>query len=148
MQAVSPITFISIVAMLGGVVFFVVQPLLRSNPDEVLEDLYIETPLDTLLHRKDAVYAAIKEAEFDYNTGKLSDLDYTQMRGGLEGEAVELLSLIEAAEQGKKSPKGRSGAKKKESAKKNTGVSYCGSCGAAIARKGAKFCPSCGESVG
>jgi len=145
-QAVAPIPLMFIFAMLAGVVFFVIQPLLRRNPDQVLEDLYIETPLDTLLHRKDAVYAAIKETEFDFKTNKLSDEDYAQLRGKLEAEAVELLGSIEAAEQGKKSRKGRAASKTKGASGKRSGVAYCGSCGAAIAKRNAKFCPSCGKS--
>lgn len=149
MQAIGPAALFFIVAMLAGVAFFVTQPLMRRNPDAVLEDLYIETPLDTLLHRKDAVYAAIKETEFDYKTNKLSDDDYSELRGKLEAEAVELLESIEATEHAKKAPKSRAvSSKTKSDSGKKSGVSYCGSCGAAIARKNAKFCPSCGESVG
>lgn len=51
--------------------------------------------LAELLGRKDAVMMAIKELEFDYHVGKLSEEDYQLYDGRLRRQAVGLLQQIE-----------------------------------------------------
>ena len=51
--------------------------------------------LTELLGRKDAVMMAIKELEFDYHVGKLSEEDYQLYDGRLRSQAVGLLKQIE-----------------------------------------------------
>ena len=51
-----------------------------------------------LLVRKEEVLLAIKEIQFDYQTEKLSDADYTAMKRKLETEALALMDKIDALE--------------------------------------------------
>jgi hypothetical protein len=45
--------------------------------------------------RKDEALAAIREADFDYQLGKLSDADYAAARHRLERQAVEAIDALE-----------------------------------------------------
>ena len=71
---------------------YVVWPLLRQGPAPVLVE---DDRLAELLGRKDAVMMAIKELEFDYYVGKLSEEDYHLYDARLRRQAVGLLQQIE-----------------------------------------------------
>lgn len=71
---------------------FVLWPLLKPGPAPVIVE---DDRLTELLGRKDAVMAAIKELEFDYNVGKLSEEDYKLYDGRLRRQAMGLLQQIE-----------------------------------------------------
>ncbi len=71
---------------------YVVWPLLKPGPAPVLVE---DDRLTELLGRKDAVMLAIKELEFDYHVGKLSEEDYQLYDGRLRRQAVGLLQQIE-----------------------------------------------------
>ena len=45
--------------------------------------------------QKEEALAAIKEAEFDFHLGKLSDQDYRRLRARLEAEALEAMGVLE-----------------------------------------------------
>lgn len=47
---------------------------------------------------KEMAYAAIKEAEFDYQMGKLSEEDYRALRAKYEQRALEALARLEEIE--------------------------------------------------
>jgi hypothetical protein len=84
-------------AIIGGVALWVVlQPLIRpstplSRPPEPVDPE--ETP-------KGIALAALKEIEFDRETGKLSDTDYEFLKAKYTGAALEELRLDAAAERG------------------------------------------------
>jgi hypothetical protein len=71
---------------------FVVWPLFKRGPAPVMVD---DDRLTELLGRKDAVMMAIKELEFDYHVGKLSEEDYQLYDQRLRRQAVGLLQQIE-----------------------------------------------------
>jgi hypothetical protein len=45
--------------------------------------------------QKDEALSAIKDAEFDFQLGKLSETDYHQLRARLETQALEAMSVLE-----------------------------------------------------
>jgi hypothetical protein len=47
---------------------------------------------------REAKYREIKDAELDFETGKLSREDYEELRGSLRAEAVEILDRLAALE--------------------------------------------------
>ncbi len=88
---------------------------------------------EALENRKRAAYAAIKEAEFDQRTGKLSDEDYDSLVARYKNQALEAIVALQAATTtatGKDSGRG-------------TKVSFCGECGTKAPKHG-KYCPTCG----
>jgi len=74
--------------------------------------------------RKEAALAALRELEFEYQTGKVSDEDYATLRTRYAREALgardELGETVDSES--------------------------CTACGAAI-REGAKFCSACGGAL-
>ncbi len=75
-----------------GALAFVVWPLLKPGPAPVMVE---DDRLTELLGRKDAVTEAIKDLEFDYQVGKLSEEDYQLYDQRLRRQAVALLQQIE-----------------------------------------------------
>jgi hypothetical protein len=70
----------------------VVWPLLKKGPAPVLVE---DGRLAELLHRKEQVLASIKELEFDYRVGKMSEADYQQYDQRLRRQAISLMQQIE-----------------------------------------------------
>ena len=81
-------------------------------------------------------YAAIKEAEFDYQTAKLSDADFAALREKYAAQAVEAMTALDAARTNRARP-----------GKHAAGVNYCPGCGRKAPPQ-AKFCPGCGRALG
>jgi hypothetical protein len=72
--------------------FFAISPLLRpGRASLVVED----DKLVELLGRKDSVLQAIKDLEFDYHVGKISQEDYERLDQRLRRQAIVLLQQIE-----------------------------------------------------
>ncbi len=71
---------------------YVVWPLLKPGPAPILVE---EDRLTELLGRKDTIMKAIKDLEFDYHVGKLSDEDFQLYDQRLRRQAVGLLQQIE-----------------------------------------------------
>jgi hypothetical protein len=71
---------------------YVVWPLLKPGPAPILVE---DDKLTELLGRKDAVLQAIKDLEFDYHVGKLSEEDYQLYDQRLRRQALGLLQQIE-----------------------------------------------------
>ena len=93
-----------------------------------------------LIERKEAIYAAIKDIEFDYQMGKLSKEDYHELRQQYKDEAVRLLKKIDHTQ--KKVIKDETIRAKKKDAQTN----FCWMCGTALVA-GERFCPNCGEKI-
>jgi hypothetical protein len=55
-----------------------------------------------LLYKKDAAYTAIKDLEFDFQSGKLSEEDFVQMKDQFEKEAISILERIDRLEKEQK----------------------------------------------
>jgi hypothetical protein len=51
-----------------------------------------------LRERKDAVYENLRDLNFEYKAGKLSDTDYEGLRNNLESEAASILAEIDRLE--------------------------------------------------
>jgi len=81
-------------------------------------------------------YAAIKEAEFDYQTAKLSDADFAALRDKYAAQAVEAIAALDASK-----------ATRQRTGKHAAAVNYCPTCGRKAPAQ-AKFCPGCGRGLG
>lgn len=85
--------------------------------------------------RKEEIYAAIRDIDFDYRMGKLSQEDYNTLREQYKSEAISLMKKIDALTLGVRPAKGKKAASK-----------FCHNCGEP-AGAGDKFCTACGESL-
>ena len=57
-----------------------------------------KTRLMYLLERKDATYENLRDLNFEYKAGKLSEQDYAIQRASLEDEAAAILAEMESIE--------------------------------------------------
>lgn len=62
------------------------------------EDAEVKTRSVYLRERKDAVYENLRDLNFEYKAGKLSDADYENLRNTLESEAASILAEIDRLE--------------------------------------------------
>lgn len=90
---------------------------------------------EELESRKTEIYAAIKDIEFDYQMGKLSEEDYKELKQQYRLEAVDLLKEIDKAEGIRPGNHGSP-----------TAVKFCSQCGVP-ASKSDHFCASCGAKL-
>lgn len=73
--------------------YLVLRPVFFSK--EAKEDLAAPTPLAELEAQREAVLAAIRELDFDYHTGKVTEADYAERREALVQQGVALLKEID-----------------------------------------------------
>jgi len=110
------------------------------------EDLPEPEPVSPFAHldeRKAAIYDNLRDAQFEFRVGKLSDQDYQQTKLGLQKELAVVMAEIDrirgtlpaTAVEGKKAPKA-------VAAKANV----CPSCGAQFPQS-LKFCGECGKPM-
>lgn len=76
-----------------AVVVIVAYPLFK--PLAVLRPESSHPVLEELVSQRDAMYAAIKDLENEYATGKLSETDYRSLRAKYEAKAVALLQDLD-----------------------------------------------------
>lgn len=53
---------------------------------------------ERLLLQKEMLYGAIRDLDFDFQTGKVDQKDYTELRQQLEREAVQMLRQLDAVD--------------------------------------------------
>ncbi len=136
------ITFIELM-LLTVVLFIVAYPLFAARTVANAGAVITESGYTDLLYRKESLYIAIKDLDFDYKTGKIDDDDYKAMKAGLESDALELLGRIDNYEK-QPSPEISSGSSAASRKKRNT--IFCHECGASI-QKSHKFCSECGTRI-
>lgn len=83
--------FGAILAILLVVSFWVFRPLFQPKPLETGSVRGEEDPRGSLEQAKEEIYAAIKEMDFDYAMGKISEEDYRELRSQYKAKAVEIL---------------------------------------------------------
>lgn len=88
--------------LIGTIAAFVAAPLLRPGQDDEADTQQPgqDSPLALWEQQKREAYAAIKEAEFDLQTGKLTEEDYAFLRQKYEARALEALTKLDQLGQG------------------------------------------------
>lgn len=129
------ITYVEILIFITAM-FFVGYPVFSKRQLAVGSRQLADS--DELIHKKEAAYTAIKDLEFDYRTGKLSEADYNDLKEKYETDALHILKQID--EYGKKiplSPLPNLG---------EGGFVFCPKCGAKT-KTGDNFCSKCGTKL-
>lgn len=72
--------------------WYVIQPLLDPSPAPPMVE---DDRLTELMAQKDTVLKSIKDLEFDYHVGKLSDEDFERFNLRLRRQAIGLIQQIE-----------------------------------------------------
>jgi hypothetical protein len=97
------------------------------------------SPAAHLEQRKEQIYENLRDLQFEYRVGKLSDEDYQKTKVGLQTELAGVLSEIDRV-QPAVAPPPAPAPPAVESAK------LCPHCGAKFARA-MKFCGECGKAM-
>ena len=114
------------------------------------KDMPAPEPLSPTRHldeRRAAIYENLRDLQFEYRVGKLSDADYQQTKVGLQKELAGVLAEIERVSTGAPAAQGKRGSGAvKPAAPKVTPGTVCPHCNATFA-KPMKFCGECGKAM-
>lgn len=99
------------------------------------------SPFHHLEVRKAAIYESLRDLQFEYRVGKLSDEDYQRTKQGLQGQLATILAEIDAIRGAQPQPKPVPKPRSAELTSK-----LCPHCGAKF-DKALKFCGECGRSM-
>ena len=130
------------VLVIGALVFTL---LIRAND---LPEPEPESPVRHLEEKKSVIYENLRDLQFEYRVGKLSDQDYQQTKHDLQKELTAVLAEIDAL-QGTRppAPAATAPARKPAPAKKAApSGTVCPHCGASFANV-LKFCGECGKPI-
>lgn len=141
------------------VVGFVAFPLLKEQLGE--EETYdLPEDVEELYRRKETTYSALKELEFDFKTGKLSESDFHELDARYRADALEILASIDARDKGLSDTSGARKGKSQRTKSRAAAVEpvspaaapfldpfTCAACGRANP-EGARFCAGCGGEIG
>ena len=87
------------IAIASAALIYIFYPIVLSSSQRIiLEADSGTTALKRLLRKKETAYENIKDLEFEYKMGKLSDEDFHRLRNDLSREAYEILARIDAIE--------------------------------------------------
>jgi hypothetical protein len=92
------VPIILIALLVVGTFAFVLRPLVDARDKKIWSRSdagMAALTVDELIARRDAIYAALKDAEFDRETGKLAEKDYEIIRARYMAEAAQVLRQID-----------------------------------------------------
>lgn len=123
--------------------------LLRIRPSDLPEPLPV-SPFQHLDARKAAIYEGLRDLQFEYRLGKLSDADYQRTKLELQSQLAVVMGEIDRikAEQPQPSAVKNPGKKAAVAGKNGAdgGATVCPHCNAKFERA-LKFCGECGKSM-
>jgi len=83
----------------AAALFYIFHPLITGSGSSFFFDLDSDSSsLKRLLRKKETIYENIKDLEFEYKMGKLSEEDYRRLRDDYSREAFEVIHRIESVE--------------------------------------------------
>jgi hypothetical protein len=122
-----------------GVVAFVVFVRERDLPPPAEPSPFLH-----LDERKASIYENLRDLQFEYRLGKLSDDDYQHTKVDLQKELAAVLAEIDRVK-AEIAPRGTV-VSKAPPAKKTSGKFVCSQCGAQFSQE-LKFCGECGKPM-
>jgi hypothetical protein len=137
----------SVIVVVAATVFFTLFVRLKDIPPP--EPV---SPTRHLEERKAAIYENLRDLQFEYRVGKLSDADYQQTKVGLQKELAGVIGEIErlsAAPAASAKPGAKvktPGAAPAKAPEVVAAATTCPHCGAKF-QKPMKFCGECGKAM-
>jgi hypothetical protein len=123
-----------------GALFFTLFVRLRDVPDPLPV-----SPIEHLEDRKRAIYENLRDLQFEYRLGKLSDDDYRLSKQALQKELAGVLAETEETVR-KLGLKTAVKAPAQKSAAPVSAGSVCAHCGASFPQR-LKYCGQCGKAI-
>lgn len=132
-----------VIAVIAATVFFTLFVRIKDIPEP--EPV---SPARHLEERKAAIYENLRDLQFEYRVGKLSDEDYQQTKQSLQKELAGVIGEINAIVAAAQAPKTKAAAAPKQQAapKQPEPSTVCPHCGAKFP-KPMKFCGECGKAM-
>jgi len=132
------------ISLLAGAIVFVLFIRERDLPPPAPEN-----PFAHLDSRKAAIYENLRDLQFEYRTGKLSDEDYQKTKLELQRELAKVLADVDKlkSELGVVAKAAAPVAKAARAPAGKPASHVCPSCGASFERA-LKFCGECGKPMG
>ena len=100
--------------------------------------------VDGLVTRRDTTYSMLKELEFDYHSGLLTEEDYHDLEGRYRGKAISILKNLDQA--GPAGDDAGDAIERQVAELRREKQRFCSQCGVA-ARPADRFCANCGVSL-
>src|SRR5580693_5450494 len=122
----------SVIVVVAATVFFTLFVRLKDIPPP--EPV---SPTRHLEDRKAAIYENLRDLQFEFRVGKLSDADYQQTKLNLQKELAAVIGEIEKTPAAVATPRAKTVAPKP--------ATKCPHCGASF-QKTMKFCGECGKA--
>lgn len=138
---------LAMLILIGAVAAIIMHPLVRRSPA-----VPVRAAESTEAARTRLALTAIKELEFDHETGKIDDDDYRALRAQYDARAVEALEHPEPDRAGAMPVQPGATAQDEAIAQIEAEVRaarmrrLCTTCGGVLPRA-ARFCPACGTPV-
>ncbi|MBI4891045.1 MAG: zinc ribbon domain-containing protein [Acidobacteria bacterium] len=135
------------ILLVAGLLAFVLLVRPQDVPDETPE-----SPIQHLEDRRAIIYDNLRDLNFEYRLGKLSDADYNKTKVVLQNELAQVLAAIDKIAGGAKAaPAAAPAAAPKAKAAKAEAPAppdpfVCPHCGAKF-EKTMKFCGECGKAM-
>ncbi len=121
---------------------YVAYPLLRG-PRRAAADAGNES-VDGLLTRRDTTYSMLKELEFDYHSGLLTEEDYRDLEDRYRGQAISILKSIDQA--GSAGDDAGDEIERQVAELRQERQGFCSQCGVVV-RPADRFCANCGAGL-
>lgn len=83
-----------ILIIFAGVIAFIASPFFKKGAD-VWETAVIDSKMNRLRASKESYYTAIKDVDFEFAEGKLSEKDYSELRGYYKEKAILTIKEME-----------------------------------------------------
>lgn len=129
------------VLLVAGVLAFVMLVRPQDLPDEAPE-----SPVQYLEERKAVIYDNLRDLNFEYRLGKLSDADYNKTKVTLQNELAHVLAEIDRITGGAKAAPAGQAKSKAAASEFRPDPLVCPHCGAKF-EKTMKFCGECGKAM-
>ena len=135
-----------IIAITCFVAIAVIAFILTVRPKDLPEPEPV-SPFAHLDERKAAIYENLRDLQFEYRVGKLSDEDYQIAKKDLQKELAVVLAEVDKLKNGMPAAKSAAApAAKSKPAPKSSSAFVCEACGAQF-EKDVKFCGECGKPM-
>lgn len=112
-----------------------------------LPEAVVASPWQHLETRKGAIYENLRDLQFEYRVGKLSDEDYQRTKRELQAELANVMAEIDSMKAGKKPEAVAARNGQPEAAAVAVAAHVCPHCNARF-DQALKFCGECGKPMG